>query len=119
VLKLPFEPGSFDYAICGMFLHHLSDAQAVQVLAAMDRVSRRGMVAADLLRDRRAYRWITLFTALSNPMVKHDARVSVQQAFNAVEAQRLAEKAGLSYLQYHHHFAHRFILAGEKADRKT
>jgi ubiquinone/menaquinone biosynthesis C-methylase UbiE len=114
VLKLPFEPRSFDYAICGMFLHHLSEAQAVGVLVEMDRVARRGLIAADLLRDRRAYQWIKFFTLLSNPMVKHDGRVSVQQAFSADEAKALAQQARLNYLIYHRHFAHRFILAGEK-----
>ncbi len=114
VLDLPFEPRSFDYAICGMFLHHLSDDHAIQVLQAMDRVSQRGIIAADLLREARADRWISLFTLFSNPMVKHDARVSVRQAFSATEAINLRDKARLSYLHYHRHFAHRFILSGEK-----
>jgi SAM-dependent methyltransferase len=114
VLDLPFEPGSFDYAICSMFLHHLPEEQAIQVLQAMDHITRRGLIVADLLRDARAYRWISLFTLFANPMVQHDARVSVRQAFNATEARNLRDKAGLLYLHYQRHFAHRFILSGEK-----
>jgi len=114
VLDLPFDPGSFDYAITGLFLHHLSNDDAVRVLAAMDRVSRRGMIAGDLLRNRRAYSWITLLSLWANPMVRHDARVSVAQAFTRPEAESLRDRAGLRYLRYRRHFAHRFTLAGEK-----
>ena len=114
VLKLPFDPGSFDYALTAMFLHHLSDDDAVAVLRAMDRVARRGVVAADLLRYRRAYRWISLFTAFSTPMIRHDARVSVAQAFSKQEVLHLRDRAGLRFADYFHHFGHRFALAGEK-----
>jgi ubiquinone/menaquinone biosynthesis C-methylase UbiE len=113
-LCLPFESGSFDYAITGLFLHHLSDEQAVNVLQAMDRVSRRGMIVGDLIRNRRAYAWINLLTLWANPMVRHDARVSVAQAFSRAEAETLRDRAGLRYLRYTRHMAHRFTLAGEK-----
>jgi ubiquinone/menaquinone biosynthesis C-methylase UbiE len=114
VLNLPFEDRSFDYAITSMFLHHLSDDDAAAVLAAMTRVARRGIIAADLLRRRRAYAWITLFTLASNPMVRHDARVSVAQAFTREEILALRDRAGAHFAQYHEHFGHRFVLAGEK-----
>jgi ubiquinone/menaquinone biosynthesis C-methylase UbiE len=114
VLNMPLRDGTFDYALTAMFLHHLSDAQAGAVLVAMDRLARRGVIVADLLRTRRAYRWIRLFTALSNPMVRHDAALSVLQAFSKPEAIQLAQNAGLGYVRYYAHFGHRFVLAGEK-----
>jgi ubiquinone/menaquinone biosynthesis C-methylase UbiE len=114
VLNLPFDAGSFDYAITGLFLHHLSDDEVIAVLRALDRVARRGIIIGDLIRSRRAYNWITLFTLFANPMLKHDARVSVAQAFNKEEILRLRDRAGLGYLRYHRHFAHRMVLAGEK-----
>jgi ubiquinone/menaquinone biosynthesis C-methylase UbiE len=114
VLDLPFEPGSFDYGLTAMFLHHLDDDQAVRVLAAMNRVARRGIIAADLLRNRRAYAWISLFTAMSSPMLKHDARVSVAQAFTRDEVLELRRRAGIEYADYFRHFGHRFVLAGER-----
>ncbi len=113
-LNLPFAAGSFDYAICSMFLHHLSDADAMTVLRSMGEVARRGIIAADLLRHRRAYAWISLFTLAANPIVRHDARVSVRQAFNRDEVLALRERAGLGFAHYHRHFGHRFVLAGEK-----
>lgn len=114
VLDLPFADGSFDYAITNMFLHHLVDSQVVTVLKNMSRVARRGVIAADLLRNRRAYAWIVLFTLLANPMVRHDARVSVAQAFSPAEVMALRDAAGLSFASYYRHFGHRFVLAGQK-----
>jgi len=114
VLALPFGDNEFDYALTAMFLHHLSDDDAVRVLATMARVARRGVIAADLLRHRRAVAWITLFTLFANPMVKHDARVSVQQAYRREEVLGLGDRAGLSFVKYYRHFGHRFVLAGEK-----
>src|SRR5436853_2935239 len=62
VFALPFADACFDYALTALFLHHLNEEQIVAVLRSMDRLSRRGIIAADLLRRRRAYVWITLFT---------------------------------------------------------
>lgn len=115
VLDLPFVDGSFDYALTAMFLHHLDDDVAVRVLAAMGRVARRGVIAADLLRHRRAYAWISLFTLFANPMVRHDARVSVAQAYTRPEVLRMREAAGLGFANYHRHFGHRWVLAGERS----
>ena len=114
VMRLPFADRSFDYALTAMFLHHLDDEAVVHVLREMDRISRRGIVVADLLRHRRAYAWISLFTIFANPMVRHDARVSVAQAFTQREVHDLRDRAGISYAGYHRHFGHRFVLAGEK-----
>ncbi|HEX8915637.1 MAG TPA: methyltransferase domain-containing protein [Humisphaera sp.] len=113
-LRLPFPDGAFDYAMTNMFLHHLSEAEGAAVLREMDRVSRRGIIVADLLRSRRAYFWISVFTATAGPMVRHDARVSVRQAYSRAEAEGLRDAAGLKYLAFHRHFGHRFVLAGEK-----
>lgn len=114
-MQLPFIDGAFDYVLTSMFLHHLDDDQVVRVLMEMNRVAKRGIIAADLLRHRRAYFWISLFTTFSNPMVKHDARVSVAQAFVKEDVQSLREQAWIDYAEYFTHFGHRFVLAGEKA----
>jgi ubiquinone/menaquinone biosynthesis C-methylase UbiE len=119
VLNPPFEAGSFDYAITGLFLHHLDDDQVVQVLRIMDRVTRRGIIVGDLLRNRRAYVWINLLTAFSSRMIRHDSLVSVAQTFTREEILRLRDRAGLTYPRFHRHFAHRFVLAGEKQPDST
>jgi ubiquinone/menaquinone biosynthesis C-methylase UbiE len=117
VFNLPFDSGSFDYALTAMFLHHLDDDQVVAVLRTMSALARRGVIVADLLRHYRAYGWISLFTALATPMVRHDAKVSVAQAFKKNEVQKLRGASGLLFARYYRHFGHRFVLAGEKPGR--
>ena len=113
-MNAPFAHGSFAYAMSSMFLHHLDENETVRVLREMDRVASRGIIAADLVRNRRAYAWISMFTLMSNPMVRHDARVSVAQAFTRDEVVAMRDRANVGYAQYHKHFGHRFVLAGEK-----
>ncbi len=113
-LALPFADRSFDYVLSGMFLHHLPGAAAVAALREMDRVARRGVVVADLVRGRRAYAWISLFTIASSPMVRHDARGSVAGAFTVGELVALRDAAGMRYATPSRHFGHRAVLAGER-----
>jgi hypothetical protein len=101
-----------------MFLHHLDDDDIVRVMTNMGRLARRGIIVSDILRSRRAYAWITLFTLLADPMVKHDARASVAQALSPVEVVTLRDRAGLQFARYYRHFGHRFVLAGEKSADK-
>jgi SAM-dependent methyltransferase len=117
VFDLPFEAGSFDYAITSLFLHHLDDDQVVEVLRVMGRLARRGVIVSDLLRHYRAYAWITFFTLFSNAMLRHDARVSVAQSFTRGEILRFRDAAGLDFARYYRQFGHRFVLCGEKSDR--
>jgi ubiquinone/menaquinone biosynthesis C-methylase UbiE len=114
VLEMPFADGSFDYAITSMFLHHMDDGEVVRIMATMDRLATRGVIVADLIRDRRAYFWIKVLTTFSNPMVKHDAAVSVAQAFTESEVLAMRDQAGIGYARFYRHFGHRFVLAGEK-----
>jgi ubiquinone/menaquinone biosynthesis C-methylase UbiE len=116
-LSLPFDDRSFDYVLTNMFLHHLPEERSlIAALREMDRVARRGIVVADLLRHRRAYLWITLFTQFAHPIVRHDARLSVAQAFTKPEIFALRDRAAINYATYRRHFGHRFVLAGSKPD---
>ncbi len=108
--SLPFADASVDIVSCGLFLHHLSDEGAIAALAEMKRVARVGVVVADLLRSRRAYAWIWLFTLTASPMVRHDARASVAHAFTMAEARTLADRAGMSNALLSRTFGHRFLL---------
>ena len=114
VLAMPLAAGSFDYAMASMFLHHLDDGDIVRVLRTMDGLARRGIIVADLLRHRAAYMAVKAATTFSNAMVRHDAAVSVAQAFTRAEVLALRDAAGLKYASFYRHFGHRFVLAGEK-----
>jgi SAM-dependent methyltransferase len=109
-LHLPLPDQSIDFVTANLFLHHLPEAAAVAVLVEMKRVARRGIVVADLLPGRRPLAWITLFTLLSPPMVRHDARTSVRQAFPLNDARRLAAAAGLERATVRRTFGHRFLM---------
>lgn len=118
VFDLPFGRASFDYAITSMFLHHLDDGDIVRVFQAMDRLARRGIIASDLLRHRRAYLWIKLLTLPCPAMLRHDAIVSIAQSLTREEVLRLRDEAVLHYAEYFRHFGHRWCLAGEKPTRQ-
>lgn len=107
--SLPFEDASFDIVTSALFLHHLDEATVIRVLAEMKRVSRQAVINADLIRRRRAYAWISLFTAFATPMVRHDARASVAHAFTLHEIRSLFEQAGMSGVRFRETFGHRFV----------
>jgi ubiquinone/menaquinone biosynthesis C-methylase UbiE len=116
-LELPFADGSFDYATTSLFLHHLDDDDVVRALAELSRVARRGIIAGDLIRRKRAYLWIKLFTLFANRIVRNDGPASVAQAFTPEEILSLRDRAGATFAQYVEHAGHRFVLAGEKTKR--
>jgi ubiquinone/menaquinone biosynthesis C-methylase UbiE len=113
-LALPFGDVSFDYVTTSLFLHHLDDDDVVRVLREMSRVARRGIIVGDLIRHKRAYLWIKLFTLFANPIVKNDGPASVAQAFTRDEILSLRDRAGVTFADYFEHAGHRFALAGEK-----
>ena len=84
------------------------------MIASAERLSTHGWIIADLLRSRRAYAWIKLFTTLSNPMVKHDACVSVRQAFTSGEIMELCARAKVGDTHFRRHFGHRFVITKQK-----
>lgn len=118
-LRLPFADDAFHVVTAGLFLHHLDDEHVVAALREMARVASVGIVIGDLLRRKRAYCWIRLFTLAANPMVRHDAAVSVAQSFRRAELEDYCRQAGLSFLRFHEHFGHRFVLSGAKSDGTT
>lgn len=96
--RLPFRDGAIDIAHCSLFLHHFTNDQVVDLLREMNRVARRAVVVQDLERHPLAYyfvpatRWLFGWSAI----VRHDAPVSVEAAFEREELAALAAAAGLS-----------------------
>jgi hypothetical protein len=94
--QLPFRRQAVDIALCSLALHHFAEADAATVMREMARIGRRGMACVDLVRSRLASIGIWLLTTflMRDPMVRHDARLSVRRAFTKSEMRALAERAG-------------------------
>lgn len=97
-LQLPFADGSFDYSICSLFTHHLTDEQIPIVLKEMSRVARRGIVVIDLERSPRAWLLYQLFCLAYriSPLVRQDGSLSIRKGFKVEEFERLGKAMGSS-----------------------
>src|SRR5438105_5090273 len=91
-------PGEPDVVVSSLFLHHLDETQAVQLLKDMAAAAKHMVLVNDLERGRLGFLLAyvgTLVLALSS--VTHTAGPrSVEGAFSSTEAQTLAERAGLA-----------------------
>ena len=94
--QLPFRNKAADLAFCSLALHHFAEKDALTVLQEMARVGRHGTACVDLVRSRLAAFCIWLLTTfiIRDPMVRHDARLSVRRAFTDTEMKSLAHRAG-------------------------
>jgi len=103
--KLPFRNKAADLTFCSLALHHFGEDDARSVLKEMARTGRQGTAVVDLVRSRLASFCIWLLTAvvLRDPMVRHDARLSIKRAFTDGEMKALAEQAGWSNLKQTKH----------------
>jgi ubiquinone/menaquinone biosynthesis C-methylase UbiE len=111
---IPFPPGSFDYVICSLFLHHLGDEEVVGALAAFDRLATRGLVLCDLIRSRIGWLSAKLVTLLGAPVVRFDGPLSVRRSFTLDEIRGLARRAGLPWVRARRVLGHHFVLSGER-----
>jgi ubiquinone/menaquinone biosynthesis C-methylase UbiE len=99
--KLPFRNKAADLAFCSLALHHFAENDALTLLKEMTRIGRRGAAVVDLVRSRLAAIAIWALTAfiIRDPMVRHDARLSIRRAFTGREMKNLAQQAGWPNLQ--------------------
>jgi ubiquinone/menaquinone biosynthesis C-methylase UbiE len=113
-LRLPFEDGAFDYAICSLFTHHLTDEVAVRVLREMKRVSRWGIFVIDLHRHPAAYTLYKIFCVVFriSPLVRQDGSLSILRSFKPGELIELGERAGLKSPKVERHAIYRIVLTG-------
>ena len=89
---------SYDAVISSLFLHHLEEARAVELLRHMAQSARSCVLINDLERSTLGY-WLAYVGTrlLSRSEVVHvDGPRSVEGAFTVAEARQLAEQAGLS-----------------------
>lgn len=107
-------PEGFDVLTCSLFLHHLSDDEAVELLTRMAAAARRAVLINDLERSAVGYAlaWAGCRLLSRSPIVHHDGPTSVQAAFSGEEALGLARRAGLAGVRLSRHWPWRFLLHG-------
>jgi 2-polyprenyl-3-methyl-5-hydroxy-6-metoxy-1,4-benzoquinol methylase len=95
--ELPFLPGSFDYVLCSLFLHHFSDEQVVGLLQSFYHAAKRALLVCDLERHIVSYYFLPLTKWLFGwqRITLHDGPVSVRAAFRSDELLTLANRAGI------------------------
>lgn len=103
----------YDVIACSLFLHHLDEAAAIELLRRMAEAAGQLVLVNDLVRGRFGY-WLAKFGCrlLSrSPVVHYDGPASVAGAFTVEEARGLAERAGLSGTTITRHWPQRFLLS--------
>jgi 2-polyprenyl-3-methyl-5-hydroxy-6-metoxy-1,4-benzoquinol methylase len=109
-------PGGFDVIICSLFLHHLSDEEALCLLRRMAVAARSLVVISDLHRSRLNYAMTLAACQLAtrSPVVHKDGPLSIRAAFSLSEARALAESAGLTGARVRPQFPVRWLLEWNK-----
>ncbi|NLE75964.1 MAG: methyltransferase domain-containing protein [Chloroflexi bacterium] len=113
---LALEGAPHDYVLAAMFVHHFPDAEVPALLHRLLSLARRKVVVNDLQRTAPNYLGTWLATAFSQPVVQHDARLSVCKGFTLGELRRLLEAQGLSVYRLERHFFCRFLLILNRED---
>ena len=107
----------YDVVISSLFLHHLDDDQAVDLLGRLARAARHLLQVSDLVRSSLGYAYAYAGSRLltRSPVVHGDAVLSVAAAFTRAEAAGLARRAGLSGVEIRTSFPERFLLIWRRA----
>jgi len=90
-------PAGYDVVTSSLFLHHLADDQATELLKRMAGAASRLLLVNDLVRNQTGYVLAYVGTRLlsASDVVHTDGPRSVEGAFTVAEAHWLAERAGL------------------------
>jgi 2-polyprenyl-3-methyl-5-hydroxy-6-metoxy-1,4-benzoquinol methylase len=109
-------PGGYDAVTCSLFLHHLGDDEAADLLRRMAAAARRLVLVSDLARGPLGYALAYVGSrVLTRSRVVHtDGPWSVQAAFTADEALDLARRAGLAGAGVARRWPCRFLLSWSK-----
>jgi SAM-dependent methyltransferase len=110
-------PAGYDAVVCSLFLHHLDEPDAVQLLSQMKAAAGKLVLVNDLARGRFNYCavWLAARVLSRSPVVHVDGPLSVRAAFTVAEMRRLAEQAGLTGAVVSSKFPCRQLLTWENA----
>lgn len=114
VLRAPL-PGGYDVLMSNLFLHHLEEGEAIELLRRMSAAARRAVVVDDLRRSRLGYllAWVGTRLLSRSSIVHADGPRSVRAAFTVEEARALAERAGLRGVRVRRHWPFRYLLTAD------
>lgn len=106
-------PAAYDIVMCSLFLHHLTDGDAVRLLRRMAEAAGSLVLVNDLLRSRFGYwlAWAGCRVLSRSPIVHHDGPASVRAAFRLEEVRAMADRAGLSGARLGRRWPWRFLLS--------
>jgi 2-polyprenyl-3-methyl-5-hydroxy-6-metoxy-1,4-benzoquinol methylase len=109
-------PEGYDVVTCSLFLHHLSEDDAVALIANMENAAGRMILVNDLSRSRFNYCavWAGCHLLTRSRVVRFDGPASVCSAFTPQEAVALAEHAGLEGATVQSKFPCRFLLSWKR-----
>ncbi len=99
-LALPFRPGSFDFVMCNLFLHHFSGSAAEKLLRSLCLPARHAVLVNDLERHALPYWFIRCALPFARSRItRNDGPASVRQAYTGAELRELAQRAGFGHFE--------------------
>ena len=109
-------PDDYDVLMCTLFLHHLSNDDARELLRRMGQAARRCVLVDDLCRNRLGYlyAWVGGRLLTRSHIVHTDGPLSVRAAYTIAEFRQLAHEAGLREVQFRRHWPQRFLMSWKK-----
>lgn len=96
--QLPLEPRSVDIVLASQILHHFSRDAAAEIVRAMDRMARVGVIVADVRRHPLAMAgfWTAAHLLGFHPVTRHDGVLSVRRGFSPSELGAVLTAAGIA-----------------------
>ncbi|MFL5327821.1 MAG: methyltransferase domain-containing protein [Gemmataceae bacterium] len=108
-------PTGYDIIICSLFLHHLSEPQAIRFLRGIGKAAKEMVIVQDLRRSRLGLMLAHLAGRVltRSDVVRNDGPASVRAAFTVKEAKSLAERAKLEDAIFTRHWPCRWRMVWE------
>jgi 2-polyprenyl-3-methyl-5-hydroxy-6-metoxy-1,4-benzoquinol methylase len=110
-------PTDYDVIMSSLFLHHLREDEAIDLLRRMAEAASCMVLVNDLVRSRTGFvlAWIGTRLLSASQVVHLDGPRSVRGAFTVPEARTLAERAGLHDATVEERWPCRFLLTWSRS----
>lgn len=102
---LPVRAGSFDYALCSLFLHQLDESSGLALLRSLLETVGRAVLVNELRRGALHYAaaWALARALTRNPITRNDAPASVRNAYTPQELRALGRSSGAARVEVWRH----------------